>query len=95
MTPLMHAAMQDHSLRVVEALLSASADVNCQDHRGWTALMHCTRNRGDRVQVAQLLIAAGANVNTTHRHGGTALLNAAYHGRSQVVDIAPGGGSGR
>ncbi|MHB0961238.1 MAG: ankyrin repeat domain-containing protein [Pirellulaceae bacterium] len=86
MTPLMHAAMQDHALQVLEALLRASADVNCQDHNGWTALMHCTRNRGDRAQVAQMLIAAGAQIDTTHRYGGTALLNAAYHGRSQVVE---------
>ncbi len=86
MTPLMHAVMQDNSQQMVEALLNASADVNCQDHRGWTPLMHCTRNRSDQVRVAQLLIAAGANVNATHRCGGTALLNAAYHGRSQVVE---------
>lgn len=87
MTPLMHAAMQDRAMPVVEVLLNASADVHAQDDNGWTALMHCTRNRGDRAQVAQRLIAAGADVNVRHRHGGTALLNAAYHGRARVVDV--------
>lgn len=86
MTPLMHAAMQDRAMPVVEALLTASADVHAQDDNGWTALMHCTRNRGDRDVVAQRLIAAGADVNVRHRHGGTALLNAAYHGRTRVVN---------
>lgn len=87
MTPLMHAAMQDRALPIVETLLEASAEVDAQDDNGWTALMHCTRNRGDRVGVAERLIAAGADVNVRHRHGGTALLNAAYHGRTRVVDV--------
>ncbi len=85
MTPLMHAALHGNTAMAVKVLLAASADVSARDNMDWTALMHATRRRRERIDVIRMLSEAGSDINARHRYGGTALLNAAYNGQTQTV----------
>ena len=82
-TPLLAAADRGNS-QIVEALLSAGADVNAQDGNGNTALLlllePANRRRRSaeeyRVLVGTLLRAKNINVNAQNKKGETALMRA-------------------
>jgi hypothetical protein len=61
--------------RALVQLLSAGVDLDAQDRRGHTALMHATRGSGQRVRD---LLVAGADPYRVDRNGKTALDIAAY-----------------
>lgn len=87
MSPLMYAALYDRTGRTVQTLLDASADVSARDNRGWTSLMHATRQREEPFEIVQLLVRAGAPVNARNAYGGTALSNAAFQGHTRSVQF--------
>lgn len=87
MSPLMYAALYDRTGRTVQALLDAAADVSARDNRGWTSLMHATRQREEPIEIVRLLVQAGASVNTKNAYGGTALSNAAFQGHVRSVQF--------
>ena len=73
-TPLMQAARHGRSAGVVGLLLAAGAEVNAQDHRGYTPLLHAARP-----EVFDLLVAAGADIRARSNDGWTALHRAALY----------------
>jgi ankyrin repeat protein len=81
-TALSLAASSEH-LSVVQALITAGANVNLTDDDGWSAL-HWAAQAGN-LPVLQALIVAGADVNRTDDEGLTALYLAAKARRLPVV----------
>jgi ankyrin repeat protein/Flp pilus assembly protein TadD len=84
LTPLMAAADRGDK-QIVEALLSAGADVNAQDWQGNTALIRLLDASKDRrkrnvedylVLMTTLLRAKNVNVNLANKNGETALMRA-------------------
>ena len=71
---------------MVKLLISKGADVEAQDGKGNTCLLHAA-DRG-HTEVVRALLAAGARVNHTDRTTrSTALLSAASQGHHRVVEL--------
>lgn len=86
-TPLITIAARDASLRVMEYLIAAGADVNAQTPAGETALMLATffYERSSRhEQAVRMLVNAGASVENEPHHY-TPLAYAAYQGNERIV----------
>jgi ankyrin repeat protein len=82
-------------MRFTDALLTAGADPNEGNDRGWTPLHQA--GYGNQVELAARLIAAGANPELeAHGAGGTPLIAALFWGHREVADflatqsVAPG-----
>ena len=72
LTPLLHAAMNDH-LEVVEALLDGGAETETRDVFNSTALMYSVGGDG---AVTRALLAGGADIGAEDGNGNTALHHA-------------------
>jgi len=83
MTPL-HMAAWNGSAKVVDALITASANVNMADYRGTTPL-HMAVYTG-YAPVVDALIAGGANVNMEDYKGDTPLHMARFTHNATVID---------
>ncbi|HEY0846097.1 MAG TPA: ankyrin repeat domain-containing protein [Noviherbaspirillum sp.] len=91
---LLHALYWRHWV-IAEELLIHRADINVQDHRGWTALFWATLN--EHADNAALLIRHGANPNIRTLDGEWPLylaackgnLETARFGRKQIADRKP------
>jgi cytohesin len=86
-TPL-HSAVLHDKLNIVEALLSAGADVNAKDKWGSTPL-HFAASPG----TATALLKAKAKVNAVNSGGRIPLHDAAHRGMDQVVQTLLGAGA--
>lgn len=66
------------SVKTIEILINAKADVNLQDDKGNTALMVLLKNKElnktSIVKITKMLIDAGTNVNLQNKQGNTALI---------------------
>lgn len=66
------------SVKTIEMLINAKADVNLQDHCGNTALMLILKNKRlnktSVIKITKMLINAGTNVNLQNVHRDTALI---------------------
>lgn len=82
--PLCVAAAGDRT-EVVEALLTAGAEVSGREADGWTALLWAAAN--GRADAARRLLAAGASPEEANENGETALTLAARRGALGVVRI--------
>lgn len=100
-TPLIVAADRGNS-QIVEALLSAGADVNAQKPEGDSALLVLFKPRYRRreisveqypVLVRTLLRAKNINVNTQNKNGETALMRAVRLGNIESVRLLLGAGA--
>ena len=69
LTPLMM-AVDNGSLEMVELLLARKANLNLQDERGRSALMHASAAR--QPKIAQRLLQAGADATLKDKQGRTA-----------------------
>ena len=69
LTPLMM-AVDNGSMEMVEQLIARKANLNLQDERGRSALMHATAAR--QTQIAQRLLQAGADATLKDKQGRTA-----------------------
>ena len=69
----------------LKSLLSASANVNSSDSRGYTALMIAAFENRD--EFVQLLLDHGANVNAMNLKGATALSYARAKGNKKIVEL--------
>lgn len=67
----LHAAAASRHTAACELLLQNGADINAQQHGGYTAL-HATAQHGDE-ELAQILLARGADKGITLDNGQTAL----------------------
>ena len=82
---VLHRAAQAGNIELLGAALSAGADLNARDGRGWTALMHAV-NKGYTLLVEPLL-AAGADPDVRAPDGSTALFMAAVHGHTEIIGL--------
>jgi hypothetical protein len=78
----------EHTLRLLERLVEAKADVNARDDRGATALMDAARAK--RAPVAQFLLDRGADPSLQDCAGQTALdIASAVDAAAVVTVLAP------
>ena len=78
-------AVRAGDTEMLKAAITAGADVNARDGRGWTALMYAVDN-GYLLLVSQLL-EAQADVNLRAPEGATALFMAAAHGHTEIIEL--------
>ncbi len=78
-------AVRAGDTEMLKAAITAGADVNARDGRGWTALMYAVDN-GYVLLVSQLL-EAQADVNVRAPEGATALFMAAAHGHTEIIEL--------
>lgn len=71
------------TLKSVQALVEAGADVNYSTSGGWTAAMAAADN--GHLPVLKFLAAKKADLNARTRMGRTVLMRAAFHGQTAVV----------
>ena len=81
----LHSAAACRSLEVVTLLLERDADVNAQQHGGWTAL-HSAAMHGD-VNMVSVLIEHGATAELSADDGSTARDLAEKGGHSEVSEF--------
>ena len=79
----LHRAAKAGNLKGLEAALSAGADVNARDDKGWTALMYVV-DKG-YVLLVEPLMQAKADLDVRAPDGATALFMAVAHGHSEVI----------
>jgi ankyrin repeat protein len=83
----LHAAARSGSLEIVQALLSARADVHIQAHDGSSPLhvAACNASAGRQGEVAKLLIETGCPLESRDAQGRTALLLASQGGADSIA----------
>ena len=81
----LHRAAKAGNLKGLEAALSAGADVNARDDKGWTALMYVV-DKG-YVLLVEPLMQAKADLDVRAPDGATALFMAVAHGHSEVIPL--------
>jgi ankyrin repeat protein len=79
----LHSASASRALGIVRMLLEHGADVNAQQHGGWTAL-HAAAKHGD-LRLVELLLSRGADSALASADGRTALDLAGESGEAEVV----------
>ena len=89
-TPL-HLATEEGHLEIVQALITAGANIEATDHQGNTPL-HLAVNHG-HLKVVQALVNAGANKDTPNKLGCTPLHLAVNHGHLKVVQALVNAGA--
>ena len=84
-TPLIIACNRG-STRIATMLLSAHANVNLQDDKGWPALMVACHSHTPNIDLVKLLVQSGADINVEEGDTKTtALLQAIMYGHTQIV----------
>ena len=79
--------------KVVELLLSASAEVNANVQGGGYSNALYAESYCGYEKVVELLLGAGADVNAQGGYYGNALQAASIHGHEKVVELLLGGGA--
>ena len=79
---ILHGAVKEGDLKLVETLLSEGANVNEKDGAGYTAL-HWSLN----ADISKMLLVNGANVNAVDNWKDTPLHRAAWYGRIDVMKL--------
>ena len=89
MMSALHAAASATNLESVCFLLSAGAEVDCQDHNGHTPLALAVEQSSDaRIAVVETLIAHGADPTArAGQNGGTALHRAVVCGDARLAEV--------
>lgn len=90
MTPLMHAAHDDHS-EVVAYLIAAGADLELADNGYLTAIMHATENGS--INSVRLLIEANADVNYVNDSDDTVLDHAVNEHQYEIAQLLRAAGA--
>ena len=70
---------------IVHSLLSAGANVNIQDNKGWTALMIASEH--NHISIIHMLLQANANPHLKISDGSNAVMIASYYGNYEVVKL--------
>lgn len=89
-TPLMLASRQGHH-EIVQALVSAGAQLDSADFEGWTALK--SASWGGHLECVRLLLTAGADPDRTDVGGRSALGAACWCGHEKVAACLMEGGA--
>ena len=66
-------------------LLSEGVDVNTQDEKGWTAILHATES--GHIDIVRTLIDVGADVNLISPNGWTPLMEASLNNHLRIVNM--------
>ena len=82
---VLHRAAQAGDIAGLQAALSAGAEVDARDGRGWTALMHAVSQ--GYVLLVEPLLEAGASPDVRAPDGATALFMAAVLGHTEVIEL--------
>ena len=83
--PVLHAAVLEMDLDLVQCLLTAGASVDARDMDDWTPL-HTAAWQGQS-GIADMLLVAGASVDARDMDDWTPLHMAAWQGRTGVADV--------
>ena len=81
----LHRAAKAGNLKGLEAALTAGADVNARDNKGWTALMYVV-DKG-YVLLVEPLLQAKSDPDIRAPDGATALFMAVAHGHSEIIPL--------
>ena len=82
---VLHRAAQAGDIAGLQAALSAGAEVDARDGRGWTALMHAVSQ--GYILLVEPLLEAGASPDVRAPDGATALFMAAVLGHTEVIEL--------
>jgi len=82
---LLHEAVQNNQMEVVELLLSKGASMKIKDNNGYTPLNWAVLMGHDNM--VRLFINKGADINQTGADGMTLLHDAAYNGNREIVKM--------
>ena len=80
-----HDAAKDGNIKVVKQHLTAGADVNASDPRGWFPLHNV--GRGGHKEIAELLLSNGADVNVKKDDGRTPLDFSIKFKNTEITDL--------
>jgi len=86
-TTALIAASKYNYVDMVSSLLLASAEVNCANYFGETALMCACHYWGKAVEVVKLLLTAQASVDVLDEDGNSALDFASRRGHEEIVAL--------
>jgi ankyrin repeat protein len=82
---LLHMACIKNDIRMVDVLLLANSDIDCQDNDGITPIHIVVKNNNNKILC--MLLMAGANINIRDNSGKTPLDIALEYGHRNIINI--------
>lgn len=91
--PALHWALRHHNADIVQALITAGADLKATDAGGSTALMWAAYNEAPDSSLVPMLLKLGADPHTKNKKGETALTWAVNRGYTPIAQALRASGA--